>query len=131
MPTEFNKRLRTLVDTVHPPHRGPFTQVEIVEGIKEQGGSISQQYLSELLRGVRGEPSDRIVRHLADFFGVPVAYFHDSQAYEQTNAYVEVVRRLATSEFLGVSARGLDLPPEAIERIREAVENERRAAGLD
>lgn len=125
----FTERLRTLVDTVHPPGRGRFTQAEISEGVRELGGDLSQQYLSQLLRGVH-EPSDRIVRHLAAFFGVSMDYFVDDEEYERTNDYISLLRRVGDSEVLAVSARAVDLPAEAIERISAAVEEERRRAGL-
>ncbi|NKV32777.1 helix-turn-helix domain-containing protein [Rhodococcus hoagii] len=125
----FAERLRTLVDTVHPPGRGRFTQAEISEGVRELGGDLSQQYLSQLLRGVH-EPSDRIVRHLAAFFGVSMDYFVDDEEYERTNDYIALLRRVGDSEVLAVSARAVDLPAEAIERISAAIEEERRRAGL-
>lgn len=126
----FAERLRMLVDTVHPPGRGRFTQAEISAGVKELGGDLSQQYLSQLLRGVH-EPSDRVVRHLADFFGVSPSYFVDTDEYQRTNDYIAVLRRVGDSEVLAVSARAVDLPAEALDRISAAVEEERRRAGLD
>ena len=126
----FSERLCTLVETVHPPGRTRFTQVEIVDGVKELGGDLSQQYLSQLLRGVR-EPSDRIVGYLAAFFGVSVEYFIDEDEYQRTNDYISLLRKVGDSEVLAVSARAVDLPSDALDRIRNAVEDERRRAGLD
>lgn len=126
----FAERLRTLVETVHPPGRSRFTQVEITDGVRELGGDISQQYLSQLLRGVR-EPSDRIAGYLAAFFGVSVEYFIDEDEYRRTNDYIALLRKVGDSEVLAVSARAVDLPSDALERIRNAVEDERRRAGLE
>jgi transcriptional regulator with XRE-family HTH domain len=105
--------------------------MEIVAGVKELGGDLSQQYLSELLRGVRTDPSERIIRHLAAFFGVTEQYFVDEDEYQRTNDYIALLRRVSDSEVLAVSARAVDLPAEAIQRISRAVEEERRRAGLD
>lgn len=126
----FAARLCTLVDTVHPPSRGRFTQAEIVAGVKELGGDLSQQYLSQLLRGIH-EPSERITRHLAAFFGVTEAYFVDDDEYQRTNDYIALLRHVGDSDVLAVSARAVDLPAEALERISRAVEKERRRAGLE
>ena len=128
--TTFAERLRMLVDTVHPPGRGRFTQAEISAGVKDMGGDLSQQYLSQLLRGTH-EPSDRIVRYLAAFFGVTSDYFVDDAEYKRTNDYIAVLRRVGDSDVLAVSARAVDLPEDALERISAAVEEERRKAGLD
>lgn len=130
MDQTFAQRLRTLVSTVHAPNRGPYTQKEIVEGVRELGGEISQQYLSELLRGVSQDPSERIVEFLAKFFGVSPAYFANDEEYQRTNDYIDLVRKLGDSEVLAVSARAIDLPKDGIDRIRQAVEEERRRAGL-
>lgn len=126
----FAERLCTLVDTVHPPSRGRFTQAEIADGVRELGGDLSQQYLSQLLRGIH-EPSERITRHLASFFGVTEAYFVDDDEYRRTNDYIALLRQVGDSDVLAVSARAVDLPPEALERISKAVEKERRRAGLE
>lgn len=126
----FAEKLHKLVDTVHPPGRSRYTQMEIVAGVKDLGGDLSQQYLSELLRGVRTDPSQRIVRHLAAFFGVTEEYFVDEDEYRRTNDYITLLRRVSESEVLAVSARAIDLPADALERISRAVEEERRRAGL-
>lgn len=125
----FAERLRTLVDTVQPPGRGRFTQAEISEGVRELGGDLSQQYLSQLLRGIH-EPSDRVARYLAAFFGVTMDYFVNDEEYKRTNDYISLLRRVGDSEVLAVSARAVDLPAEALDRISAAVEEERRRAGL-
>lgn len=125
----FAERLRTLVDTVQPPGRGRFTQAEISEGVRELGGDLSQQYLSQLLRGIH-DPSDRVAQHLAAFFGVTMDYFVNDEEYERTNDYIALLRRVGDSEVLAVSARAVDLPAEALDRISAAVEEERRRAGL-
>lgn len=127
----FADRLRTLMSTVHPPDRGPFLQKEVVAGVKELGGEISQQYLSELIRGVGRRPSERVIGYLAQFFGVDPAYFRDDAAYHRTNEYIAVIQERQRSDFLAMSARAVDLPEDAIARITEVVEEERRRAGLD
>lgn len=126
----FAQRLSTLVSTAHPPGRGRFTQMEIVAGVKELGGDLSQPYLSQLLRGTH-EPSERVVRDIAAFFGVSPEYFVDDDEYRRTNDYIALLRKVSDSEVLAVSARAVDLPPDALARIRNAVEEERRRAGLD
>ncbi|MDO5511859.1 helix-turn-helix domain-containing protein [Corynebacterium sp.] len=118
------------MSTAHPPGRDRFTQMEIVAGVKELGGDLSQPYLSQLLRGTH-EPSDRVIRDLAAFFGVSPEYFIDDDEYRRTNDYIALLRKVSDSEVLAVSARAVDLPSDALDRIRSAVEEERRRAGLD
>lgn len=77
-------------------------------------------------------PSDRIISYLAQFFGVEPAYFRENGVYHRTNEYISVIRQHQhqRSDVLAISARAVDLPPDAIARITEAVEAERRRAGL-
>src|SRR5579884_390058 len=71
-------RIDHLLTTVHPRDRGPYTYEEVAEGIRAQGGpTISAQYLNQLHRGRRDNPTKQHLEALARFFGVPVAYFFD------------------------------------------------------
>lgn len=78
-------RLNALVATVHPPDRGPFTDEEIVNGIREAGGpSMSVAYLNHLRRGRRDNPTKTTLEGLARFFRVPVGHLFDDEYGEVT-----------------------------------------------
>jgi transcriptional regulator with XRE-family HTH domain len=72
-----NERLAYLFATVHAPDARPYSCPEVARGVAAVGGSVSAVYLKKLLSGERGEPTLRVLRGLADFFAVPVAFFLD------------------------------------------------------
>lgn len=71
-------RIDHLIATVHPAGRGPYSYQEVADGIRAQGGpTISAQYLNQLHRGRRDNPTKQHLEALARYFGVPVGYFFD------------------------------------------------------
>jgi len=73
-------RLNRLFDTVRPPGRGPLRNYEVIGALRVRGIEMSAPYLSQLRSGRRSQPSLDMLRPLADFFGVSVAYFTDADS---------------------------------------------------
>ena len=73
-------RLNRLFDTVRPPGRGPLRNYEVIGALRARGIEMSAPYLSQLRSGRRSHPSLDMLRPLADFFGVSVAYFTDADS---------------------------------------------------
>ncbi len=94
----FADKLRYLIDNVHPKDRGPFTMNEIVDGIRRNGGSITQGYISMLLNGQRPNPGLKVAQDLADFFRVPLQYFADDDSFEKAVRYISWVQSLRTED---------------------------------
>lgn len=94
----FADKLRYLMENVHPKDRGPFTMNEIVDGIRSNGGSITQGYISMLLNGTRPNPGLKVVMDLAKFFHVPLQYFQDDDAFEDAVRYITWVQSVRDSD---------------------------------
>lgn len=73
-------RLNRLFDTVRPPGHGPLRNYEVIGALRARGIEMSAPYLSQLRSGRRSSPSLDVLRPLADFFGVSVAYFTDADS---------------------------------------------------
>lgn len=73
-------RLNRLFDTVRPPGRGPLRNYEVIGALRVRGIEMSAPYLSQLRSGRRSSPSLDVLRALADFFGVSIAYFTDADS---------------------------------------------------
>lgn len=73
-------RLNRLFQTVHPPGRGPYTNIEVVTMLADQGLELSAAYLSQLRSGKRTRPSRATARVLATFFGIDPHYFLDDDS---------------------------------------------------
>jgi hypothetical protein len=77
-PRTFGERLEYLFRTVHPEGRRPFSLEEVASGIVAQGNEpVSAAYIWALRKGQRDNPTVKTVEALAQFFGVPTAYFFE------------------------------------------------------
>jgi ESX-1-secreted protein regulator len=73
-------RLNWLVERVHPPGRGRYSNYEIAELIaKVTGESVSHNAIWKLRNGQSANPTMRLVSALAQVFGVPPGYFYGQQ----------------------------------------------------
>lgn len=73
----FGVKLAYLIETVHPPDRGPYSYREIAAGIAEYPGAMTAAHINQLVRGKQPHPRIHYVEALASFFSVPVNYFFD------------------------------------------------------
>ncbi len=124
-PDTVAARLSRLFDTIRPPGRGPLRNYEVLKAMRARGIEMSAPYLSQLRAGRRSHPSLDMLRPLADFFGVSIAYFTDAtSAYtrylEAELCWLEMandpeVRRITTAL--------LTLPPDVREDILQSAES--------
>ncbi|MEU4745703.1 hypothetical protein AB0G02_35285 [Actinosynnema sp. NPDC023658] len=93
--------VKHLFDTVYPVHRGPFSPEEVAARISAGPyGSISANYLRELLAGTSDNPRLKHVLGLAEAFGAAPAYFFDDELAARVDEQLET--RLAMDK-LGVN----------------------------
>ena len=79
----FAGKLAYLIETVHPPDRGPYSYREIAAGIADHPGAMTAAHVNQLTSGKQPHPRIHYVEALASFFGVPVTYFFDDDAAAQ------------------------------------------------
>lgn len=90
-PSTFAEKLNRLFEVMHPVGAGPFSTREIAARVKEQGGSISPAYLSELRNGIKTSPTlDRVIQ-LAQAFGVSAGYFTDPEVAARVDAELDKI----------------------------------------
>ncbi|CAM5707618.1 hypothetical protein MAUB1S_05174 [Mycolicibacterium aubagnense] len=116
-------RLNRLFDTVRPPGRGPLRNYEVLDALRTRGVEMSAPYLSQLRSGRRSHPSLDMLRPLADFFGVSVAYFTDvDSAYtryvDAELCWLEVARDPQVRE---LTTALLELPPDVREEFLKSI----------
>lgn len=79
-------RLQYLVNVRSESRGGPWSDVEIAEGIEKQGlGSISAQTVRRLRIGETDDPKIGTLASLAKFFGVETSYFTDDDPAASMN----------------------------------------------
>lgn len=119
---------------VHPHDRGEYTHQEVADGIRRLGGpTISASYLWQLRRGDRDNPTMRHLEALAEFFGVPPAYFFE--AGEETAARIEseleLLAALRDAGVRRIALRAAGLPARSLGSVEQMIELVRDLNGLD
>jgi transcriptional regulator with XRE-family HTH domain len=130
VPGRLAVRLTHLFDTVHPGNRGPYSPGEVAAAIAVDGGEISRAYIAYLRSGERDNPTVQQMQALANFFGVPVAYFFDDTVARQVDAELEVVVALRDAGVQQLALRASGLSERGLQAILGMVESVRLMEGL-
>lgn len=124
-------KLNRLFRTVHPAGRGEYSNEEVAEAIRLRGGpTISTAYLWLLRKGSRDNPTRKHLAALADFFGVPPAYFFDDAAAERIDAELDLLLALRDTPIRHIALRAAGLSAESLATIAEVIERVRQLEGL-
>src|SRR5258708_6000192 len=126
------EKLDHLFHTVRPPRRrSEYSYEEAAETIREKGGpTISSTYIWQLRTGKRDNPTKSHLEALADFFGVPAAYFLDEKAAHRIGVELDLLAAMRDAGVREIALRSLGLSPQSLGVIREVIENTRRLEGL-
>jgi transcriptional regulator with XRE-family HTH domain len=118
-PRTIAEKLNRLFEVLHPAGGRPLTNRELAARIKEQGGSISPAYISQLRSGIRGNPTLEHLIGIATAFGVPAGYFTDPEVAERVDAELDRLVEMRQSK------------PELAEIAEMQVNINMRTASLD
>jgi ESX-1-secreted protein regulator len=131
---ERRPALRTLADKVnwlieraHPAGRGPYSNNEVAELIKDvTGEDVSYTTIWKLRNGQGKNPQMRLIEALAKTFGVPPAFFFDDYDEKQAGLLQEQIELLALIRDAHISSAQLrailELSPQARQAITSLVE---------
>ncbi|MFM9372842.1 helix-turn-helix domain-containing protein [Streptomyces sp. Da 82-17] len=125
-------RLNHLFEVIRPAGRDrPYSNDELAALLQEQGGpTISGTYLWQLRTGRRDNPTKRHLEALADFFGVPVAYFFDDDVARRVGSDLETLLRLRESGVQSVALRAVGLSPKSMDAVLAMIDRVRELEGL-
>lgn len=130
-PQDFAERLRFLLGAVRHPEGRPYNLSEIAEEIARRGRArVSRGYLSSLKDGKKRRPSPEYVEAIADFFGVPLMYFYDSETARWVEQELRLIASLRSAGVHHLSLEAYGLSPSSLEVIAETVRHLRRLEGL-
>lgn len=112
--------------TLHPADRGPYSNREVVDWLREHAGSpestISLNYLGMLRSGERSNPTVRHLQALADFFDINPAYFiEDGQRSDAVHSDLQLLAAMRDSEVRAIAARALELNPRMRTWLRDTI----------
>lgn len=117
------EKLNHLFATVHPAGRGPYSNEEVAAAIQEQGGpTISGTYIWLLRRGRRDNPTKKHLEALANFFGVPPAYFFDDETAAQLAPQLRLLAALRDVSVREIALRVAEFSPDSRDAIRGMIE---------
>lgn len=109
------EKINQLFAAVHPPDRGPYSNNEVadwLEETKDQGPTISPNYLRYLRRAERTNPGAQQLRAIARFFDIDPGYLLTED--EKTEAMHEQLAKLAllrNAAVEGIATRAATLDP--------------------
>lgn len=124
------ERLNHLFATVHPGDRGPFSNEEVAQAIRHDGGEISRAYIAYLRNGERENPTMQHLEALAAFFGVKPSYFFDEEIAAGIDAELELISAMRDAGIRSIALRAAGLSPKGVKVIAELIEQVRGLEGL-
>ncbi|HEX5113634.1 MAG TPA: XRE family transcriptional regulator [Pseudonocardiaceae bacterium] len=107
-PRSLAEKLNWLFETVRRPNGRRHTNKEVAEFCRERTGeSFSPEYVSQLRKGQRDNPTKRNLEALSAFFDVTPAYFFDDEKSEQIRAQMDLAAALRDGDVRVVALRDL------------------------
>lgn len=86
-------KLNHLFELVRPRDGRPHSNEYVAAAVEKASGvTISQSYIWQLRKGKKDNPTLRHLQALADFFGVPAAYFFDDEVTARVNRQLDTLR---------------------------------------
>jgi transcriptional regulator with XRE-family HTH domain len=118
--------------TIVRPAKGEYSYDHVARTIEERGGpTISASYLWQLRKGSRDNPTKKHLEALADFFGVPPAYFFDDETAARIDAELDLLAAVRDTDVRHVALRASGLSTQTLKAITEMIERARQLEGLD
>ncbi len=107
------EKINQLFDAVHPPDRGPYSNNEVEDHLlktREQGPTISANYLRYLRRAERTNPGAQQLRAIARFFDIDPGYLltEDEKTERMHQQLQTLAGRSAAVEGIATRAASLD-----------------------
>lgn len=85
-------KLNHLFATVRARGGQEYSNEQVATAIGEAGVAISQSYIWQLRKNKKGNPTLKHLQALADFFGVPAAYFFDDAVTDRVEGQLAIMK---------------------------------------
>jgi transcriptional regulator with XRE-family HTH domain len=125
------EKINHLFDTIRPLGGQEYSNEHVAAAIGRSGAAtISQSYIWQLRKGKKDNPTIGHLHALADFFGVPAAYFVDDEAARKVEGKLEELQaqQVRVSEAIGTSdvklmaMRAGELSPERRRQVMDLLD---------
>jgi len=124
-------KIDQLFHVVRRPDREQYSNEEVAKACREATGeSFSTTYLWQLRTGRRDNPTKRHLEALAQFFGVPPAYFFDDEQSTKIAEELALLGALRDAGVRDVALRAVTLSADGLDTISDMIDAiARREAG--
>ncbi len=124
-------KIDQLFHVVRRPDREQYSNEEVAKACREATGeSFSTTYLWQLRTGRRDNPTKRHLEALAQFFGVPPAYFFDDEQSAKIAEELALLGALRDAGVRDVALRAVTLSADGLDTISDMIDAiARREAG--
>jgi transcriptional regulator with XRE-family HTH domain len=129
--TSLSGKIDQLFHVVRRPDREQYSHEEVARTCREATGeSFSTTYLWQLRTGRRDNPTKRHLEALAQFFGVPPAYFFDDEQSVKIAEELALLGALRDAGVRDVALRAVTLSSDGLDTISDMIDAiARREAG--
>lgn len=130
-PRSLAEKINHLFDAIRSPSGQEYSNEYVAASIGKGGvTTISQSYIWQLRKGKKDNPTISHLQSLADFFGVPVAYFVDDGVAGKVEGKIEALRaqQERVSEAIGtgdvklMAMRAGELSPERRRQVMDLLD---------
>ncbi|WP_410624098.1 helix-turn-helix domain-containing protein [Amycolatopsis sp. cmx-8-4] len=112
-----------LFHVVRRPDREPYSNEEVATACREATGeSFSTTYLWQLRTGRRTNPTKRHLEALAQFFGVPPAYFFDDEQSRKIADELALLGALRDAGVRDLALRAVTLSADGLDTISDMID---------
>lgn len=118
-------RVNALFDAIRDPDSGePYSNEDLARWCaRYSGATMSRQFVWQLRRGDRDNPTLRHLRAIAAFFGVELSYFEPGERGERMAEQLRLARTIAATDGAErMVMRGLSLTPESRRAVARMIE---------
>lgn len=121
--TTLADKIDRLFQVIRRPGGERYSHEDVARACREAtGDSFSATYLWQLRTGRRDNPTKRHLEALADFFGVPPAYFFDDERGTAIDSELELLGALRDRAVRQVALRAVTLSPEALGTVSDIID---------
>ncbi|MGW4489104.1 XRE family transcriptional regulator [Amycolatopsis sp. NPDC004368] len=116
-------KIDQLFHVVRRPDREQYSHEDVARACREATGeSFSTTYLWQLRTGRRDNPTKRHLEALAQFFGVPPAYFFDDEQSVKIAEELALLGALRDAGVRDVALRAITLSPDGLDTISDMID---------
>ncbi|WP_226358695.1 hypothetical protein [Pseudonocardia sp. ICBG601] len=118
---EVSPKLDSLADRINylfaalpPPDgsRAEYANQHVLTWLREHDYELSPSHISELRRGIKTNPTMRVLQGLANFFEVRVGFFYgDTDAVRDTLSELRLRRAMRENQVTDIAARVAGMSP--------------------